>query len=203
MPAWLAAKHPEVLRVNADRKNSVWSPSQPLLYFTCIPGKPASSIRNLPNAIRITRHLVWHVSNEYGGECHCELCQEAFREWLKQKYDGDLDKLNHAWWTAFWSHTYTDWSQIQSPAPHGETSIHGLNLDWKRFVTHQTIEFFKNEIAPLKEITPDVPVTATHGLYPASPEICKEVDVVSWTTILHGMDGNLTGLASKIGLFTT
>ena len=45
--------------------------------------------------------LVWHVSNEYGGECHCELCQEAFREFLKEKYHHDLDALNQAWWTGF------------------------------------------------------------------------------------------------------
>ena len=111
--------------------------------------------------------VLWHVSNEYGGECHCELCQEAFRNWLREKYDDDLDKLNHAWWTAFWSHTYTDWSQIESPAPHGEFLVHGHNLDWKRFVTHQTLEFFKNEIAPLREITPDIPVTTNlMGTYP-------------------------------------
>ena len=65
--------------------------------------------------------LVWHISNEYSGECHCDLCQAAFRAWLKQKYDNDLDALNHAWWTAFWSHTYTDWEQIESPSPIGET----------------------------------------------------------------------------------
>ncbi|MDI5791642.1 beta-galactosidase [Bacillus licheniformis] len=31
-----------------------------------------------------------------------------------------------------WSHTYTDWDEIESPAPHGEDAVHGLNLDWKR-----------------------------------------------------------------------
>src|SRR3712207_7008688 len=76
----------------------------------------------------------WHISNEYGGECHCAYCQQAFRGWLQRKY-GTLDDLNHAWWAAFWSHTFTDWSQIESPAPHGEQLVHGLNLDWKRFVT--------------------------------------------------------------------
>ena len=30
--------------------------------------------------------LLWHVSNEYGGECHCPLCQEAFRLWLRRRY---------------------------------------------------------------------------------------------------------------------
>ena len=47
----------------------------------------------------------------------------AFRGWLKQKYAGDLDELNQAWWTAFWSHTYTDWEQIESPSPVGETCV--------------------------------------------------------------------------------
>lgn len=51
--------------------------------------------------------IMWHVSNEYGGDSHCDLCQEAFREWLKVKYENDLEKLNQAWWTGFWSHKFT------------------------------------------------------------------------------------------------
>ena len=73
--------------------------------------------------------ILWHISNEYGGECYCELCQEAFRQWLKEKYR-TLEALNHAWWTGFWSHTYTDWSQIEPPLPRGESHCHGLSLDW-------------------------------------------------------------------------
>ncbi len=72
---------------------------------------------------------MWHISNEFGGECHCELCQEAFRNWLKKKYDNDLDELNHAWWTGFWSHRFTDWSQIESPcAIMVRMYVHGHNL---------------------------------------------------------------------------
>jgi beta-galactosidase GanA len=56
--------------------------------------------------------------------------------------------LNHAWWSTFWSHTYTDWSQIESPAPQGEVSIHGLNLDWRRFNTAQVSDFCRHEVAP-------------------------------------------------------
>src|SRR5690606_25431843 len=75
--------------------------------------------------------IMWHVSNEYGGECHCDLCQQAFRTWLKKKYNHDLGALNHAWWAGFWSHRFSDWEQIESPAPHGEYQVHGHNLDWK------------------------------------------------------------------------
>jgi beta-galactosidase GanA len=103
----------------------------------------------------------------------------------------------------FWSHTYTDWSQIESPAPHGEQSVHGLNLDWKRFVTYQTIDFFKNEIAPLKEVTPDIPVTTNFmGTYTGLDywRFAKEVDVVSWDNypMWHGIQPDWE-LGAKIG----
>lgn len=184
-PAWMSAKYPEVLRVQANRHRNLHGTRHNHCYTSPI-YREKTQIINRKLAERYKDHpalLAWHVSNEYGGECHCELCQEAFREWLKEKYEGDLDKLNHAWWTGFWSHTFTDWSQIESPAPHGEYLIHGLNLDWKRFVTHQTIDFFKNEIAPLKEITPDIPVTTNFmGTYPGLDywKFAPELDVISW-----------------------
>lgn len=65
----------------------------------------------------------------------------------------------------------------------GEMYVHGHNLDWKRFVTYQTIEFYKNEIKPLREITPDVPITTNFmGVYPGLDywQFAKEVDIVSW-----------------------
>jgi len=184
-PAWMSAKYPEVLRVQPNRQRILHGRRHNHCYTSPI-YREKTRIINRKLAERYKDHpalLVWHVSNEYSGECHCELCQEAFREWLKVKYEGDLDKLNRAWWTAFWSHTYTDWSQIESPAPHGEYLVHGHNLDWKRFVTHQTIDFFKNEITPLKEITPDIPVTTNFmGTYTGLDywKFAPELDVISW-----------------------
>ena len=88
---------------------------------------------------------MWHISNEYGGECHCPLCQSAFRGWLKKKYNNDIKEVNRKWNTAFWSHDYQNFDQIESPTPLGETSIHGLVLDWKRFVSDQTIDSAKQK----------------------------------------------------------
>ena len=65
----------------------------------------------------------------------------------------------------------------------GEMYVHGHNLDWKRFVTYQTIEFYKHEMKPLREITPDVPITTNFmGVYPGLDywQFAKEVDIVSW-----------------------
>ena len=100
----------------------------------------------------------WHISNEFSGNCYCDLCKNAFRDFLKREY-GSLDEINRCWWTSFWAHTYTDWSQIEPPSSVGETSVMGLNLAWMRFTTYQTVDFIKNEIEPLRRITPDLPVT--------------------------------------------
>lgn len=183
-PAWMAQKYPEVLRVGPNRVRNLFGERHNHCYTSPI-YREKVRIMNTNLAERYSKHpgvIMWHVSNEYGGECHCDLCQEAFRSWLKDKY-GTLDNLNHAWWTPFWSHTYTDWSQIESPAPHGENLVHGLNLDWKRFVTHQTVDFFKHEIKPLKKINPELPVTTNFmGVYEGLDywKFVDFLDVVSW-----------------------
>ncbi len=183
-PAWMSLKYPEVLRVNADRRRILHGGRHNHCYTSPVYRDKVRKI-NTMLAERYKSHAalaVWHLSNEYGGECHCELCQEAFRNWLKKRY-GSLDELNSAWWTAFWSHTYTQWSQIESPSPIGETSVHGLVLDWKRFVTEQTLDFMKAEMEPLKRLTPDVPCTTNMmGLYDGLNyyRLSEAIDIASW-----------------------
>jgi beta-galactosidase GanA len=184
-PAWMSAKYPEVLRVGADRRRILHGGRHNHCYTSPVYREKTAQINTLL-AERYKDHpalAIWHLSNEYGGECHCELCQEAFREWLKMRYGGSLNELNHSWWAAFWSHTYTDWLQVVSPSPIGESSVHGLTLDWKRFVTEQTIDFMKAEMAPLRRITPDVPCTTNMmGFYDGLNyyRLSEEIDVASW-----------------------
>ncbi|MCY0878797.1 MAG: beta-galactosidase [Firmicutes bacterium] len=183
-PAWLAQRYPEVLRVSPDRQRELFGerhnhcPTSPVYRRLC-------QRINRALAERYGRHpalKLWHVSNEYGGECHCDFCQNAFRAWLQRRY-GTLERLNQAWWTRFWSHTYTSWDQIESPSPRGMRSLHGLNLDWKRFVTEQTLAFMQDEIAPLRELTPQVPITTNFmGTYPGLNywRFADTLDVISW-----------------------
>jgi beta-galactosidase len=183
-PAWMSEKYQEVSRVSSNRVRNLHGDRHNHCYTSLVYREKIERI-NRKMAERYSHHkavLAWHISNEYGGDCHCELCQDAFRAWLKNKY-GSLDKLNEAWWTTFWSHTFTSWTQIESPAPHGETYIHGLNLDWKRFVTDQTVDFCKHEIKPLKEVNDKLPVTTNFmGVYEGLNywKFTEVLDVVSW-----------------------
>lgn len=186
-PAWLAKKYPEVLRTDKFQVKQVFGERHNHCFTSPIYRAKVKEI-NQKLAERYKDHpgvVLWHISNEYEGECHCNLCQEAFREWLKNKYK-DLDALNRAWWTGFWGHTFTEWDEIHSPTPIGDWSLDGLNLDWRRFVTDQTVDFYRMEVEAVREITPDRPVTTNFHDFPNPSEglnywkFAPYLDIVSW-----------------------
>ncbi|KMK74676.1 beta-galactosidase [Alkalihalobacillus pseudalcaliphilus] len=211
-PAWMSEKYPEVLRVDAYRRKQLHGGRHNHCFSSAIYREKTQQMNRLL-VERYGNHpslLMWHISNEYGGECHCDHCQEAFREWLRVKYLDNLKALNHAWWGPFWSHTISDWSQIESPSPIGESMVHGLNLDWRRFVTDQTIGFYENEIVPLRELTPDIPITTnfmadTFDLIPFQSldysKFSKHLDVISWDAYpaWHNDWESTANLAMKVG----
>lgn len=188
MPHWLTNTYPEVMQVWEDGRRNLPGKRHNFCYTSAKMREMTGKIDR--QLARMSLHhpgvVMWHISNEMGGNCsdgacHCEQCQSAFRKWLKEKY-GTLEELNRAWWTVFWSHVYTDWEQIHSPVSNGETLVHGLNLDWRRFVTHQMTEFLKWEIASVREYS-GLPVTTNFMYFFKSInyfKLQKELDVVSW-----------------------
>lgn len=161
-PRWLTAKYPEVLRVN-DRGERLRFGSRQRHCFTSPVYREKVKRINEQLALRYGKNptvVAWHISNEYIGECHCKLCEAAFREFVKKRYDNDLKKLNHAYWSGFWGHTYASFDEVEPPSSLGDASyVHALTLDWKRFATAQAIDFMRTEIEPLRRIGADIPVT--------------------------------------------
>jgi beta-galactosidase len=173
-PAWLARAHPEVTRTDFEgrkhrfgqRHNSC--PSSPVFRRLSaeLAGRVAERYAGRPAVI------AWHVGNEYGGACYCDLCAAGFRDWLRERY-GTLDALNTAWYTAFWSHTFHDWDEIEPPSALTEhwrgpdhTAFQGITLDYLRFMSDAMLANFRDEKAAIRRHSPDTPVTTNFmGMY--------------------------------------
>lgn len=183
-PHWMADKYPEVLRVNEMRQRNLFG----VRHNHCLTSpvyREKVRLINTELAKRLGDHpavKMWHISNELSGECHCPLCQDAFRDWLRRKYK-TIAALNESWCTTFWSHTYDSFEQVESPSPLGENSIMALKLDWRRFVSDQTIDFVENEIAALRAAGSDKPTT-TNLMYHFDGidyfKLAEKIDVASW-----------------------
>jgi beta-galactosidase len=178
-PAWLSQQYPEVRRVGRDGLREPHAGRHNHCWTSPVYRRKVAEI-NARLAERYARHPalgMWHISNEYSGECYCDRCLATFRAWLAERY-GDVDALNDAWWTAFWSHTFTSFEQIDPR----DGSIDALKLDFRRFVSHITIDFMRAEIAALRRFSSDVPVATnlmgTHSGIDYA-KLVAELDVVA------------------------
>lgn len=188
MPHWLTQNYPEVRQVFEDGRRNLAGKRHNFCYTSPVMRKKTFAIDQALSERfgRKENVILWHISNEIGANmgdstCHCELCQAAFREWLKKKY-GTLDNLNRAWWGRFWSHVYTDWDQIHSPVQNGESRTTALELDWKRFSTEQISDFCAMEIRAVHTHS-DLPATTNFMDFFKGfdyQRMRKELDLISW-----------------------
>ena len=168
-PVWLAEKYPEVLRVMENGKRILFGYRHNHCYTSPVYREKVRIIDE-KLAERYANHPAlagWHLSNEYNGACYCDLCVGAFRKWLAEKYDHDIEKLNRAWWSRFWSHRYQRFDQINPPHDKyaGEGGTNGHNLDWKRFISHQTVDFAKNEADAVRKYSDKAITTNCMGIF--------------------------------------
>lgn len=189
-PAWMAKKYPDILRVDfhgrkrkfGGRHNSC--PNSPTYqkYSVALAEKLAERYQDFDNIV------AWHISNEFGGECYCENCEKAFHVWLQKKYQ-TIEKLNQAWDTAFWGHTFYDWDEVVVPnmcSEHFEedrTMFQGISLDYRRFMSDSILNCYVAERDAIKKVLPNAVITTNlMGTYKPLDYFkwAKEMDFVSW-----------------------
>lgn len=159
---WLTARHPEILPVGEDGTvftqggRQGYCPSSPL--FRAYAAEVVTRVVERYGAHPAVS--LWHVSNELGCHnalCYCDTSAEAFRDWLRARYD-DIDALNRAWGTTFWSQRYSDFDDVRVPAQALSLRNPGQILDFQRFSSDEQLALYRAEAAILRERS-DVPVT--------------------------------------------
>ncbi len=183
-PAWLTEKYPDTLGMNADgqwrqhgerRQFNYASPRYRQL-CALIVAQLARRFGQNPNVIG------WQIGNEYSDESFDPSTRALFQQFLRDKYK-TLNNLNHQWSTAYWSQTYTSWSQI--PMKNSNENP-GLLLDHKHFVTATWRSFQRAQIDVLRPlILPTQFITTNIGGLGWSDNwdhyaITADLDLASW-----------------------
>ena len=184
-PAWMATDHPESLPMNADGvRLGLGSRQQYCPSSTVYRERSAALAAAL--AERLGDHpgvVMWHIGNEYGchtAECFCPACARAFRAWLGERY-GDLERLNAAWGTDFWSQRYASLEQVTPPAAMPTFPNPAQMLDWRRFSDHQLRSLMEAEARILRERSTRPVTTNFMGDFPATDywRWAESLDIIS------------------------
>jgi beta-galactosidase len=138
----------------------------------------------------------WQIDNEYSGS-HDQSphAHEAFREWLKRKYQ-TIDNLNRAWGSQFWNTYYTDFSQILFPPNHdpGYANPH-QHLDGQRFWSWAFADFNKLQADILRPRIGNRFITTNFMPFHAN---CNPMDFASDLTLFAWDSYPVTGWEKNI-----
>ncbi len=188
-PKWLVDEHPEILPVDREGRVKNFGSRRHYCFSSQVYREEAKRIVSIV-AGRYGKHpavVGWQTDNEYGCHdtvrCYCPRCRKAFQKWLERRYEGDIDKLNRAWGTVFWSQEYRTFEEIELPnlTPAGPNPSH--LLDYYRFASDQVMEFNRLQVEIIRELSPGRFVT--HNFMAGFTDfdhykISKDLDFASW-----------------------
>ena len=203
-PSWISTKYPETCRVDKEGRREYHGNRHNHCMSSPVYREKVKLI-NKEITKRYGSHpavILWHISNEFSGYCYCDKCIAKFRKFLEEKYK-TMDNLNNEWWHAFWSHKFNSFEEITPPTPYGEQSNIALEMDWDRFTTWNTIDFYKHEVDSVREFS-EIPATTNFWggtwLHLDYFEFAKEVDVVSYDSYPEWHSGDDYKVALKTSL---
>ncbi len=160
IPAWLAHKHPDILSEFEGGKKRAFGGRH--VYCFNSPAMYAYSekiIRAMAEHYRDeTQVAAWQIDNELGHEgsdvCYCPQCRKAFQNYLEEKFEGSIDRLNDTYGTAFWSQEYNSFEEIPLPEETITTHNPALRMDWERFRSKSIVDFINFQARILREVIP-------------------------------------------------
>ena len=160
-PAWLYKKDPKIFSVDENglqrhfggRRQACLNSPTYNKYADRITQKMVEAYHQHPAL------LLWHIDNELGHEtsdmCYCDQCELEFRNYLKQQFNSDINLLNDAIGSVFWSQTYNNFDEINIPRPTIPAPNPGMMLYFNRFRAQTTTNFLARQAKVIKDIVPD------------------------------------------------
>lgn len=185
-PVWLSRKYPEILLKSEDGTVQDHGTRQHASFASPVYRKLAYRMieelaRHYGNDSRI---IGWQLDNEPAVQFdYNQAAEEAFREFLKEKYHHNIQELNAAWGTAFWSEVYSRFEEITLPKTAQMFMNHHQILDYRRFAAKQTNDFLNEQCRLIKKYAKNQWVTTNYIPDYDKGHIggSKDLDFVSYT----------------------
>lgn len=185
-PVWLSRKYPEILLKSEDGTVQDHGARQHASFASPVYRKLAYRMieelaRHYGNDSRI---IGWQLDNEPAVQFdYNQAAEEAFREFLKEKYHHNIQELNAAWGTAFWSEVYSRFEEITLPKTAQMFMNHHQILDYRRFAAKQTNDFLNEQCRLIKKYAKNQWVTTNYIPDYDKGHIggSKDLDFVSYT----------------------
>lgn len=185
-PVWLSRKYPEILLKSEDGTVQDHGARQHASFASPVYRKLAYRMieelaRHYGNDSRI---IGWQLDNEPAVQFdYNQAAEEAFRKFLKEKYHHNIQELNAAWGTAFWSEVYSRFEEITLPKTAQMFMNHHQILDYRRFAAKQTNDFLNEQCRLIKKYAKNQWVTTNYIPDYDKGHIggSKDLDFVSYT----------------------
>ena len=197
-PKWLIDSDPAILAIDAAGQPRRFGSRRHYCF---------SSRRYRAEAVRISTLIAkrygdhpavvaWQTDNEYG--CHDTVlsysddARAAFRNWLRARYR-DVEALNRAWGTVFWSQEYTAFEQIDPPAGTVTEANPAHRLDYRRFASSEVASFNRLQTDLLRALSPGRPVIHNFmGFFTEFDhyEVARDLDIAGWDSYPLGFTQN-------------
>lgn len=185
-PVWLSRKYPEILLKSEDGTVQDHGARQHASFASPVYRKLA--YRMIEELARYygndSRIIGWQLDNEPAVQFdYNQAAEEAFREFLKEKYHYNIQELNAAWGTAFWSEVYSRFEEITLPKTAQMFMNHHQILDYRRFAAKQTNDFLNEQCRLIKKYAKNQWVTTNYIPDYDKGHIggSKDLDFVSYT----------------------
>ena len=158
-PKWLIDREPSILPVAADgstrgfgsRRHYSFSSAAWLRESRRIAAAVAARYGASPHVAG------WQIDNEFG--CHDTVTSygpedlAAFRDWLRSRY-GNVDSLNAAWGSVFWSAELRSFDEVALPVGAVTETLPSARLDFQRFSSDQVASYCRMQAEILRQHSP-------------------------------------------------